>query len=223
MRTRSSLFEAAKSAFGDIAAVVNSAGIMTLAPIRAGDIDGFDNVIATNLRGTYLVMSEAANHVVDGGRIIVFSTSVLGRVFRPMAPTPPRRPASKRSRVLANELALAPDHRQCGGGGAGRDRHVFERQERRADCGDCQNGTARPIGEVDDIVGVVSFLLGRDGGWVTGESSASMEAMREREGVAKTSRAPGLKSLFPRGLLSMSSRLIPLPDHFECANVVAAI
>ena len=52
---------------------------MLLAPIQKGDIDNFDKVIATNLRGSYLVMSEAATHVVDGGRIIVFSSSVLGK------------------------------------------------------------------------------------------------------------------------------------------------
>ena len=54
---------------------------MLLAPIQKGDIDNFEKVIATNLRGSYLVMSEAANHVVVGGRIIVFSSSVLGKSF----------------------------------------------------------------------------------------------------------------------------------------------
>ena len=59
----------------------------------------------TNLRGSYLVMSEAANHVVDGGRIIVFSSSVLGKSF----PSYGAYIASKAgveglTRVLANEL-----------------------------------------------------------------------------------------------------------------------
>ena len=83
---------------------VNSAGIMLLAPIQKGDIDNFDKVIATNLRGSYLVISEAANHVVDGG-IIVFSSSVLGKSF----PSYGAYIASKAgveglARVLANEL-----------------------------------------------------------------------------------------------------------------------
>ena len=66
------LFSKSKEAFGDLNVVVNSAGIMPLAPVAAGDIEGSDRVIATNLRGSFLIMSEAANHVVDGGRIIVF-------------------------------------------------------------------------------------------------------------------------------------------------------
>jgi len=92
------LFEKAKSAFGEITVVVNSAGIMVLAPIRKGDIENFNKVIATNLRGSYLVMSEAANHVVDGGRIIAFSSSVLGKSSRRMVPISLRRQGSKVSR-----------------------------------------------------------------------------------------------------------------------------
>ena len=116
------LFEKAKSAFGEITVVVNSAGIMLLAPIRKGDIENFDKVIATNLRGSYLVMSEAANHVVDGGRIIVFSSSVLGKSF----PSYGAYIASKAgveglTRVLANELGPRKITVKCGGAGAGRD------------------------------------------------------------------------------------------------------
>ena len=99
------LFEKAKAAFGDLTVVVNSAAIMTLAPIAKGDIEAFDKIIATNLRGTYLVMSEAANHVVDGGRITSsLLSSVLGKNF----PSYGAYIASKSgvegpTRVLANE------------------------------------------------------------------------------------------------------------------------
>ena len=164
------LFETAKSAFGDITAVVNSAGIMELAPIRAGDIDGFDKVIATNLRGTYLVMSEAANHVVDGGRIIVFSTSVLGKNF----PTYGAYAASKAgvealARVLANELgprritvnAVAPGPVATDMFLTGKSDELIAAIAKMAPMG--------RIGEVHDIVGVVSFLLGRDAGWINGQ------------------------------------------------------
>ena len=164
------LFETAKSAFGDITAVVNSAGIMELAPVRAGDIDGFDKVIATNLRGTYLVMSEAANHVVNGGRIIVFSTSVLGKNF----PTYGAYAASKAgvealARVLANELgprritvnAVAPGPVATDMFLQGKSDELIAAIAKMAPLG--------RIGEVDDIVGVVSFLVGRDAGWINGQ------------------------------------------------------
>ena len=69
----SQLFEQAKTKFGEIFIVVNCAGIMPLAPIATEHIDAFDKVIATNLRGSYLVMGEAAHHVVEGGRIVLFA------------------------------------------------------------------------------------------------------------------------------------------------------
>ena len=80
------LFQDGRSALGPFYAVVNTAGIMPLAPIAKGDIDAFDKVIATNLRGSYLIMSEAANEVAEGGRVVLFSSSVVaknGRLGQP--------------------------------------------------------------------------------------------------------------------------------------------
>jgi 3-oxoacyl-[acyl-carrier protein] reductase len=164
------LFAQAKSAFGDITVVVNSAAIMLLAPIQKGDIDNFDKVIATNLRGSFLVMSEAANHVVDGGRIIVFSSSVLGKSF----PSYGAYIASKAGveglvRVLANELgprrisvnAVAP-------GPVATELFLAGKSEEAV----TSIGKVAPlgrIGEVEDIVGIVSLLAGRDGGWINGQ------------------------------------------------------
>ena len=46
------LFEKTIETFGQIDVVVNNAGIMPLSPIAKGDVETFDKVIATNLRGT---------------------------------------------------------------------------------------------------------------------------------------------------------------------------
>src|SRR5580658_5251332 len=99
------LFEKTLKAFGQIDVVVNNAGIMSLSPISKGDVETFDKVIATNLRGTFLVLSQAAQHVAEGGRIIAFSSSVLAKTFPAYGPYI----ASKAGveglvHVLANEL-----------------------------------------------------------------------------------------------------------------------
>src|SRR5207247_9618936 len=78
---------------------------MPLLPISGGNVETFDKVIATNLRGTFLVLAQAARHVSSGGRIIAFSSSVIAKSF----PTYGTYIASKAGveglvRVLANEL-----------------------------------------------------------------------------------------------------------------------
>ena len=73
------LFEHALSEFGYLDCVVHSAGIMPLSPIIKNDVELFDKVIATNLRGTFLVLAQAAQHVADGGRILALSSSVIAK------------------------------------------------------------------------------------------------------------------------------------------------
>ena len=68
------LFRTAMDTFGPVDVVVHCAGIMPLRPIAGGDVEIFDKVIATNLRGTFLVLAQAAQHLSSGGRIIAFST-----------------------------------------------------------------------------------------------------------------------------------------------------
>ena len=62
-----SLFERSLSKFGHVDVVVHSAGIMPLSPIIKNDVKLFDEVIATNLRSTFLVLAQAAQHVADNG------------------------------------------------------------------------------------------------------------------------------------------------------------
>src|SRR3979490_1566362 len=75
------LFKESMDAFGRPDVVVHCGGIMPLFPIASGDVAAFDKVIATNLRGTFLVFAQAAQHVPDGGRIMAFSTRFLAKSF----------------------------------------------------------------------------------------------------------------------------------------------
>lgn len=80
------LFEETIKKFGSIDVVVNNSGIMPLSPIGKSDVDLFDKVISTNLRGTFLVLAQAAQHIATGGRIIAFSSSVLAKSFPTYGP-----------------------------------------------------------------------------------------------------------------------------------------
>ena len=164
------LFKETIDIFGGINVVVNCAGIMPLSPIAEGDLELFDKVITTNLRGTFVVLGQAARTVSSGGRIIVFSSSVIAMAFPTYGPYI----ASKAGveglvRVLANEMrgrnitvnAVAP-------GPVATELFLTGKSEAQID----QLRKLSPLerlGQPEDIANVVSFLAGPDGGWINGQ------------------------------------------------------
>ena len=150
--------------------VVNCAGIMPLLPITGGDLELFDKVITTNLRGTFLVLGRASQHISTSGRIIAFSSSVIAKAFPTYGPYI----ASKAGveglvRVPANELrgrnitvnAVAP-------GPIATELFLKGKTETQID----QLSKLSPLerlGQPEDIANVVSFLASPGGGWVNGQ------------------------------------------------------
>jgi len=134
------------------------------------DLELFDKVITTNLRGTFVVLGQAARTVSSGGRIIVFSSSVIAMAFPTYGPYI----ASKAGieglvRVLANEIrgrnitvnAVAP-------GPVATELFLTGKSEAQID----QLRKLSPLerlGQPEDIANVVSFLAGPDGGWINGQ------------------------------------------------------
>jgi 3-oxoacyl-[acyl-carrier protein] reductase len=78
----SALFDQAEEAFGGVDVVIHAAGIMPLSPLADLDLAVFDQVIRTNLRGTFVVDQQAARRVRGGGAIINISSS-LTKLARP--------------------------------------------------------------------------------------------------------------------------------------------
>jgi len=70
------LFDQAQQRFGGVDVVVNTAGIMLLAPLAELDLADFDRMHRINVRGTFVVSQLAARRVRAGGAIINFSSSV---------------------------------------------------------------------------------------------------------------------------------------------------
>jgi len=164
------LFKQTLDAFGTVDVVVHSAGIMLLLPIAGGDVETFDKVIATNLRGTFLLLAQAAQHVSSGGRIVAFSSSVIAKAFPTYGPYI----ASKAGveglvRVLANELrgrnitvnAVAPGQVET-------DLFLKGKSDARIDELKKMNPLER-LGQPEDMANLVSFLAGPDGGWINAQ------------------------------------------------------
>jgi 3-oxoacyl-[acyl-carrier protein] reductase len=70
------LFDEVERRYGGVDVVVNTAGIMIVAPLAELNLDDLDRMHRTNVRGTFVVDQQAARRVRDGGAIINFSTSV---------------------------------------------------------------------------------------------------------------------------------------------------
>jgi 3-oxoacyl-[acyl-carrier protein] reductase len=164
------LFAETLQHFGAIDVVAHNSGIMPLSAIAKNEVEVFDRVIATNLRGAFLVLAQAAQHVAEGGRIIAFSSSVLAKSFPNYGPYI----ASKAGveglvHVLANELrgrkitvnAVAP-------GLVGTELFLQGKTGEQI----AQLSKLAPLerlGQPEDISAVVSFLAGSDGAWVNSQ------------------------------------------------------
>jgi 3-oxoacyl-[acyl-carrier protein] reductase len=165
------LFAVARETFGRIDVVVNSAGVMPTVPIAEASLADFDRVIATNLRGSFLVLAHAAKELGEGGRIIALSTSVIAKSFPGYGPYI----ASKAGveglvHVLANELrgrnitvnAVAPGPVATELFFNGKTAQQVEQIAALA--------PMQRIGKPEEIAGAVAFLAGPDGAWVNSQT-----------------------------------------------------
>jgi 3-oxoacyl-[acyl-carrier protein] reductase len=165
------MFETAEAAFGGVDVLVNNAGIMPLAPVAEMDDAAVDRLIAVNLKGTFNTLREAARRLRRGGRIINFSSSVVGL----LQPTYAVYAATKAgveamTSVLAKELrgrnitvnAIAPGPTATDLFLKGKSQEVVDRLAGLA--------PVERLGQPKDIAAAVAFLAGPDGGWINGQT-----------------------------------------------------
>ena len=164
------LFDAAEQKFGGADILVNNAGVMKLAPIAETDDASFDSHVAINLAGVFRGMREGARRLREGGRIISFSSSVVG-VYGPgygiYAAT--KAAVEAMTHVLAKELgprritvnAVAPGPVETALFMTGKSPEQVAAISRTIPLG--------RLGKPDDIAALVAFLAGPDGGWVNGQ------------------------------------------------------
>jgi 3-oxoacyl-[acyl-carrier protein] reductase len=164
------LFEETMKKFDSVDVVVHNSGIMPLSPIGKSDVEVFDKVISTNLRGTFLVLAQAAQHLAAGGRIVAFSSSVLAKSFPSYGPyIAPKAGVEGLVPVLANELrgrnitvnAVAP-------GPVATELFLGGKTEEQM-TQIANMALLERLGQPADIANVVSFLAGPDGGWVNSQ------------------------------------------------------
>jgi 3-oxoacyl-[acyl-carrier protein] reductase len=164
------MFDSAETSFGGIDVLVNNAGIMPLADIADTEDATFDRLIAVNLKGTFNTLREAAKRLRKGGRIINFSSSVVG-LYQPTygAYAATKAAVEAMTHVLSKELrgrnitvnVVAPGPTATDLFLKGKSQEAIERFAKLA--------PLERLGEPRDIARTVAFLAGPDGGWINGQ------------------------------------------------------
>jgi len=165
------MFDAVESKHGNPQVLVNSAGVMDLAPLVQITEDVFDRMIAINLKGSFHTMQEAARRMASGGRIINISSSLVGtRLPTYSIYTATKAAVEAMGATLAKELrgrkitvnAVAPGPTATELFFTGKSDAQIESLK--------QACPLERLGQPEDIANVVSFLAGPESEWVNGQT-----------------------------------------------------
>jgi 3-oxoacyl-[acyl-carrier protein] reductase len=167
------MFDAAIAAFGRVDVLVNNAGIMPPALPHLADTDDqtFDRLFAVNVKGTFNTLREAANRLQHGGRIVNFSTSVIGLGLPGYAVYGATKGAVEvMTNIMAKELrgknisvnAVAPGPTATDLFLNGKSEEVIQRMSKMA--------PLERLGTPEDIAAAVAFLASADGAWINGQT-----------------------------------------------------
>ncbi|PZM10204.1 SDR family oxidoreductase [Rhizobium tubonense] len=164
------MFDAAEAAFGGVDVLINNAGIMSLAKLADADDANFDRQISVNLKGTFNTLREAGKRLRDGGRIVNFSTSVVGLKLEGYSVYAATKAAVETlTAIMSKEMrgrsitvnAVAPGPTATDLFLNGKSDELIERMAK-------MNPLER-LGTPEDIASSVAFLVGPDGGWINGQ------------------------------------------------------
>lgn len=167
------LFDETEHTFGRVDVLINNAGIMppTTPPLAETDDATFDRLFAVNVKGTFNMLREAARRLPSGGRIVNFSTSVIGMALPGYAVYGATKAAVETiTNIMAKELrgrgitvnAIAPGPTATSLFFDGKTPETIERLTKAP--------PLERLGTPDDIAATVSFLVSEDGAWVNGQT-----------------------------------------------------
>jgi 3-oxoacyl-[acyl-carrier protein] reductase len=163
------LFDKTEETFGGVDVLVHAAGIMPLSPLADLDLDVFDRLVRTNLRGTFVVDQQAVRRLRTGGAIINISSS-LTKLARPgySAYAATKGGVEAITLVLARELrgrditvnAVAPGPTATALFFEGKSQELIDRI--------AAEPPLERLGQPQDIAEIIAFLAG-PGRWVNGQ------------------------------------------------------
>ncbi len=167
------LFDATEQAFGGVDIVINNAGVIQPGTTMLADTDDalYERIFSINTRGTFNMLRLAATRLRNGGRIVNFSTSVVGMALPGYAVYAGSKAAVETfTNIFAKELrgkgisvnAIAPGPTATDLFLDGKPPELVERLAKAA--------PLERLGTPEDIANSVAFLVGPEGAWVNGQT-----------------------------------------------------
>jgi NAD(P)-dependent dehydrogenase (short-subunit alcohol dehydrogenase family) len=169
-------FQAAADTFGRVDVAVNNAATNpSMAPLADIDLEVFDKIVATNLRGYLIVAREAVRRFrAQGGGGVVVNVSTVGayRAFPGLGAYGVSKAAvNMLTQTLASELA--PEGIRVSGVAPGVVRTRFSEALWKDPETEKRMARAVPLGrlaEPEDIAGAVAFLASDEAAYLTGHT-----------------------------------------------------
>lgn len=165
------MFAEARKRLGHLDILVNNAAMNDTGVVSEYAEELYDQMMATNTKAVFLAMQWAARNMREGGRIVNISTLNTDLPAPGTAVYAASKAAIEQfARVLAREVGPRGITVNSVSPGAV-DTELLHSTNTPEALAQVQAFTAlRRIGQPDDIAGVVAFLAGPDGRWITGQT-----------------------------------------------------
>jgi 3-oxoacyl-[acyl-carrier protein] reductase len=167
------LFDATEAEYGGVDIVINNAGVIQPGTTMLADTEDalYERIFAINTRGTFNMLRLAATRMRANGRIVNFSSSVIGLALPGYAIYAGSKAAVETfTNIFAKELrgkgisvtAVAPGPTATDLFMEGKTPELVERLGKMA--------PLERLGTPEDIADTVAFLVGPQGAWVNGQT-----------------------------------------------------
>jgi 3-oxoacyl-[acyl-carrier protein] reductase len=171
-RKTSSLVDLVQENLGPVSVLVNNAGMLHEAVFARQEIDTIDRLINVNLRGTLMLTRQVSRGMMirAAGRIVNISSIVSIRGYKGTVVYAATKGAiDAMTRALARELggrnitvnSIAPGYLETDLTGSMTEKHLSQVTRRTP---------LRRLGQVDDVLGLVMFLISSDASFITGQT-----------------------------------------------------
>ncbi len=164
------VFDANDEAFGGVDVVVAKAGIMNVGLFAQTTDEAVDRLMATNVKGSFNTLREAARRTRDGGRIIALSSSIIRQ-------TPPGTGAYAASKadqeIFVRALSKELDGRSISVNAVSPgavDTQLLRQHGEDALRGIPEATPLGRLGEPEDIADVIAMLCSESGAWINGQN-----------------------------------------------------